>query len=465
MNIFSAMFGAKKAAIPSSPRSELQYFTAMIDDIGRSVSIDTLRQFARYHSGYVREAALRRCVELALPELFPVVVARLNDWVPQVRQVARTAIVTLLPLVPPAQILAELPVILRLHSAGRGDHATWLDQFEMVLIQTMSADDIVTAAQGGDVHVARACAHLCWKHQLLGSATLIGLILQRGDDIVLANQAVNMCSQLPHGEQVAQYHQAARSHFGPVRGLAIRALLDMPDVDRIQVATKALTDVQGSVRAVAIRFLVAAGVDVRAHYATMLKQGPMAAKRTRICLSALAAIRVQDDLALIKSFTASDGIAIRIAAYAAWLKLAEHEKDTIAHMAFLDAAPGVRKFALKAVRTHGAYIPLSVIHSCLMERDDVSITMQFVESQRWPWLECISQVALARGVAESIRLGLDQSLRKWLSEGGSWFQNPSRQQFAYLSSPGVTAVLGELLCSDSHAGQLLSQELERYRPS
>lgn len=56
--------------------------------------------------------------------------------------------------------------------------------------------------------------------------------------------------------------------------------------------------------------------------------------------------------------------------------------------------------------------------------------MQFVERQRWTWLECIAQVVLARGVADSMRVGLDQSLRKWLREAGSWFQNPSREQVA-----------------------------------
>lgn len=465
MNIFSAIFGAKKTAIPSSPRSAWRHYAAVIDEIGQSNSVDRLREWSCYHSGYVREVALRRCVELALPELFSAVVARLNDWVPEVRQVARTAIVTLLPRVPPEQILAELPVILRLHSGGRGDHANWLDQFETILIQAMVADHIILAAQGDNVHVARACVHLILKHRLLESTALITLILGRRNDIVLACQAVQMCSQLPRSAQVAQYHQAARSNFGPVRVLAIRALLDISDVDRIQVATSALQDVQGAVRAVAIRFLTGSGFDVRSYYRDMLLQGPMAAKCTRICLNELANLRVQEDLALITSFLTSDSISIRVTAYAGWLKLAEHDKDTIARMAFLDVAPGVRKFALSVVRTHGAYIALSVIQPCLMQRDDVTMTMLFVESQRWTWLECIAQAVLTRGIVESIQLGLDQSLRKWLGEAGSWFQNPSREQFAFLSSPSVTAVFGELLCGDARAGKLLSQELERYRPA
>ncbi len=462
MNIFSAIFGSRKRVMPSCPPVETYGYANLIDEISQSDSVALLTECARLHSGYVREAALRRCVRLALPELFPVIVERLNDWVPQVRQTARTAIITLLPLVPTAQILAELPAILRLHSGGRGDHAAWLEHFEAVLVQASRCDDIVAAVQSADVRVARACTHVIWKHKLLDSASLITLILQRSDDIVLARQAVSMCSQLPHAAQVAQYQQAAQSHFGPVRVIAVRALLGMSAADRLQVATDALTDLLSPVRAVAMHYLTASGFDVRAYYRTLLLGGPRSARRTRICLSALASLRNGDDIALITAFLDNEGASIRIAAYAAWLKLAEHDKDMIACTAFGDTAPGVRKFALQAVCKHGAYIPLSLIRPCLMQRDDVAMTMRFVESQRWTWLQCIAEVALQRGLAEAYRLELDQSLRKWLGEAGSWCQNPSLEQRVYLVSGDVTSVLAQLLGGDAQAVQRLALEVDRY---
>lgn len=198
------------------------------------------------------------------------------------------------------------------------------------------------------MRAARACAHLIWKYQLLPSADLIALVFARRDNIVLATQAVHMCSRLPLAEQRAHYHQAARSHVGPVRVLALRAILARPDCDRVGGATSALTDMQGAVRALAIRFLTASGVDVRAYYRTRLTQGALTAKCTCLCLGALAGLGARDDLALIQSFLASASVCVPVTAYAGWLKLAANEKDTLARLAFLDAAPGVRKFALKA---------------------------------------------------------------------------------------------------------------------
>ncbi len=127
-------------------------------------------------------------------------------------------------------------------------------------------------------------------------------------------------------------------------------------------------------------------------------------------------------------------------------------------------APGVRTFALQTVRRHGAYIALPVIQACLLERDDVGMTLKFVESQRWIWLVCIAQVALARGAQGAHQFALADSLRSWLSESGSWFQDPNGEQFAYLVSSAVTDVLERLLCNDAVACQRLAMELERYRP-
>lgn len=54
--------------------------------IASSDSVPLLAEYSRDGSGYVRQAVLARCVELARPELLAAVAERLNDWVPQQRQ-------------------------------------------------------------------------------------------------------------------------------------------------------------------------------------------------------------------------------------------------------------------------------------------------------------------------------------------------------------------------------------------
>jgi hypothetical protein len=153
MNFFRNFFGQRtipEASVAHQPAVN-RYVALTIETVGFSTSVDELRLYARDYSGYVREAALNRCVELGWPELLPLVAERLNDWVPEVRHMARKALMTLLPLVAASQILAVVPVILRLNSGGRGDHVVWLTQFEAELIQTVCVEEFVAAATGPDI--------------------------------------------------------------------------------------------------------------------------------------------------------------------------------------------------------------------------------------------------------------------------------------------------------------------------
>ncbi|MYM24634.1 hypothetical protein GTP46_18520 [Duganella sp. FT135W] len=158
---------------PSASAPINHYYAELFKKISTTESAEFLLQHAAHPTCYMREVVLKRIVELALPELLPVVVERLNDWVPQVQRAARTALMTLLPFLPASQLLAAMPMILRWHSAGRADYAGWLEKFELTLIRA-------------------------------------GTVCQPGARI--ARQFLPFCSRL---------------HFGAIRAVALRMLLDM----------------------------------------------------------------------------------------------------------------------------------------------------------------------------------------------------------------------------------------------
>ena len=448
MKIFSALFSQKtpvKMNIRTRPDPVTDYLADSLRSARDADSLGDLEEGCRHYSGYVREAAIRRCIDLAWPESLSLVVDRLNDWVRQVRDLARRALMILLPLASPSQIVSVLPDILRLHGAGRGDYSEWLNQFERALIQTVSAAEFVAAAQGTDINVARACVQILDKHKLIEATALIDLILSRNDDIVLAQHAAELCAVLPPEQQAEWYRAAAMSHFGSVRTTAIRALLTMENESRMEIALDALSDVQSSVRSVAMSYLALLGLDLRAHFRTMLEQRRDVTKRVRIALFSLASLRNKDDIELVKSFLSSERISIRLAALASWFKLDEHDKDLIASRALADAAPGVRRFALQLTRKHGAYIPIEAIQQRLEEIADVALLLRFAESKKWVWLECIARLSLQRSVEASIKLGLDRSLKEWIQTSGRGYEQPNAEQIVFLSSEIVILRLAELL--------------------
>jgi hypothetical protein len=419
----------------------MNYFDLVLRMVVATESEEVLRQYAAFSSGYVREAVLKRCAELALPALLPEVAARLDDWVPEVRQAARDTMMTLLPLLPVDELLALAPLVLR---QGRGDYAGWQAEFERMLIRRMSVDELCAAAREAEIKVARAIVSVLDKHRLLAPADLIALILARHDDIVLARRAVELCARLAPAEQGVAYRAAARSHFGAVRTLALKALLAMPDQARTELATAALEDVQLSARQIAVGYLQANGVDVGGYYREVLAQGPHAVLRTRICLTMLASLRDKAHLPLILSFRTSEYPVLRATALALWFKLAEQDKDQIALAAMDDASPRVRKFAVQLVHRHGAYVPFAVILQRLTVSDDVLFVLRLAEGNKWNWLEGVARVALQRGIEEARRLELHAALLKWM-KATDWYVHPAPEQQAFLASAPAMNVFSQLL--------------------
>jgi hypothetical protein len=404
---------------------------------------------------------LQRIAELALPELLPAVLARLNDWVPQVQRRARIALMALLPLLPKAQLLAATPQILRLHSAGRADYTKWLEQFELALLQTATIDDLFAGARGLDIKVARACVHILDKHCLLEAPALLALISERNDDIVLAHRALELCAGLTPELQSRFYRSAAQSHFGAIRTIAIRMLLNMESEPRDQLALAALLDTQSSMRYVAVNYLSAVGFDVRAHYHQLLQQGPHTAQRIRICLSELAALRNPADVELVKSYELSEYPSVRMAARAAWFKLAEKDKDAIALAAMVDTSAGPRKFATRLVHKQGAYIAFAAVRHELETGGDVASCLRLAATNKWNWLECLVRAGLQHGAEHTRQLGLDDALGAWLNTN-DWYARPNKEQLAFLRSAPAEDFFRQLLAARPQRLQalnfLLSQE-------
>lgn len=409
-------------------------------------SLSLLIDYAADHSGYVRQAVLSRCAELARPEFLPVVADRLNDWVPQVREAARNALLALLPAVPATQLMAILPVILRLHSAGRGDYADWLGSFEQTLLRTITMEDVLAAAHDTNLKVTRAAVHLLDKYRLIEPSSLIELMVRRSDDIVLAVRGVEMCGQLAPAAQVRLYRAAAASHFGAVRTIAIDKLLSMRDEAHIDTATAALMDMQSSVRQVAIRHFGTAGFDAVDHYRSTLQRQALSAKNIRVCLIALASLRDLASLELIQSFQHHEHAQVRAVSLAAWFKLNERDKDAIALAALHDNARGIRKLAVSLVRKHGAYIPFAVVAPLLAHSDDAALLLRLVESKKWDWLECVVRLCLQRGAGEALRQGGDDAFGDWL-RGADWYDTPRQEQVLFLTSAPAIDALRTLLAS------------------
>lgn len=447
MKILRFLFGRQNAPATSAvvSRPVERYVAGRIQEARSANTLEELQALARDYSGYVREAAIARCVELSLPELFGLVAERLNDWVPQVRRAARKALMTMLPFVRSSQVLSSLPAILLVHSSGRDEYASWLNEFETALIGIIPLEEFIANAKGSNIKTARSCVHLLKKHKMLGSVELAKLILGRNDDIVLANLAMQYCAELPKSEQLEQYKAASRSHFGSVRTIALGKVLEESGDNGHEFAMAALDDPQSSVRFVAVRYLRSQGVDVRALYHELLDGQNLKTRKLRILVTALASLQDAADIPRIRSFCTHGDISVRRASFNSWHKLAPHDRDEIALCALQDSARGVRKFALRLVCRYGAYIAFSRVEQVLALCGDWQMLLMFAEREKWRWIECVVKLSRNLNKAESDALDLGESLARWFMFSARSFERPSEEQVRFLTSPAVLSNLQRLM--------------------
>lgn len=198
-----------------------------------------------HHNGFVREVAVRELSELPSPEALAALLERVNDWVPQVRQLANAGVQRyLVPEHAPA-LLHALQPLMALAERQRSDHRETLAAARTVL-------------QGAEVRDAALAAFLV-KH---GKAArfLFDLLLEASDkptyllgtalahrEMTVRQMAVSACRSLPAEQAVPLLQSALATPGASVRVKAIHVLLSLLDDPR-EMLRGALLDASPAVR-------------------------------------------------------------------------------------------------------------------------------------------------------------------------------------------------------------------------
>lgn len=430
---------------------------SIFDTISSSEIFCELAEYAQSRSGYVRQAAVNRCVNLASPEFLPIIADRLNDWVPEVRQAASFAFIKLMPLASEHQLLSALPGILHLFETRRVNHEEWIAQVEQKLIHLISLQGFIDALKNdNDAQVPRACFYILKKYELLNFHSLISLVLDKRNDIFLAIQAIQLLDNLSPNAQRELYLKAMNSHFGRVRTIAIENLFMLvgDPVEKDILAVDALLDQQSSVRCAAMTYLEARDFDLNEYYDCALHDSSSSAKQIQICLISLSGSKNIYTLDLIKPFTKADKPSIRKVAFLSWLKMAECDKDVIAWEALNDTSSKVRKFSLHVIKKYGAFIPFSSVYKILMEKKHIDLLLNFSKNKKWDWLECITRLAMQINTGNSIEPLLISHLNAWISQADSIYEIPTPEQFEFLNSEVAKSAVTNLNRKDQRKNDI-----------
>jgi hypothetical protein len=408
--------------------------------LAEQVSAAGIAPFAADHNGRIREAAMQRCAALNQPDLLPIAASRLNDWVDQVRDAARAAVLALAPACSPEALLGILPGVVALNRARRSDHSAWIDAFEALLVTRLSAQDFAAGIASPDIATSRAAFQLARRSGNISHDELVALALDQRNDILLAQGALALIGELPPPSRSPWYARMATSHFLLLRVAALQARLEdgAAAADALAVAT--LSDRAASMRDVAMRYLRGRAYDIRGFYRDLLLNSDTPARPACAALAALAGMQSSDDLPLVQSFVVAATPAVRAAALAAWLRLAPGSKDEIALLALRDPAPGLRRFAMTVARKHRAFIPFEEARAILMPLRDYGRLLRLVEMDRGQWLDTLVQLAADPQLDPEAMMTLRTSAQAW-REATRYYPISSPRHTALLAMPSTQHAL------------------------
>jgi len=448
MNLISKIFGARS---PSTVPAQMVYLSpgesmslrAALETIASSTDQEFVARCISHYSGYVREAAIARAVELGGSSSLDSITKRVNDWVPEVRRAAMNALLTLLATVPAEHFVSIIPRLRGLMLATRTDHRSWLFEFERRLVEAGGTKAILAAMTGSDFRLRRTAFFVAVDHQLLSPNETIELGLNSGD-IVLARSAVALLDLAPALDRAKYIELATESPFGPIRLAALNHISgDKSSSDYEPFLWRSTLDSQGSLRTAAARLLIEHGRDVFEHCTALLDAGQLTARQVRAGLSLLVEQRAPEIVSTLARHADDARAEIRAHVVALQAKVLPSLKDEIAARALLDPSRQVRKAGVRLC-TGGAFVSLALIKAVLAQHGDYRAALAVSARDKWDRLTCIALVAELYVSGENGDPDIKDALKRWIEDPTSLWTKPSGEHRAVLSHPDVQSRLLDL---------------------
>jgi len=229
-----------------------------------------------HQNGFIREVAVRELCSHPSPEALVALIERLNDWVPQIRDLAGAGLKQYLSATHAQALLSALVPLMALASRSRADHGPTLLAVRAVLqspgIRQAVHEDFLTR-QG---KAARYLFALLLQGNTDPQLLVRSALAHR--ELTVRLLAVSACKELPAEQARTLLHEALPRPGAKVRVCILRALLPLLD-DPKPVLRESLIDISASIRAFARWAAPKNGLDAHDVLAAQLNQALPTAKR------------------------------------------------------------------------------------------------------------------------------------------------------------------------------------------
>lgn len=216
---------------------------------------------SRHCNGFVREVAVRELDRTRSPDALVALIDRLNDWVPQVRDLAAAGLRQYLSPCQAPALLAALEPLIALEARQRVDHGPTLMAARTVLQSPLVREEVYRNFLMRQGKAARYLFDLLLACEGEPEALLRPSLAHR--ELTVRLMAVAACKQLPAYQARPLLAEALPRPGASVRVCVLRALLPLLDDPR-DVLRDALLDATRGVRGFACWAAPSSGLDAAA---------------------------------------------------------------------------------------------------------------------------------------------------------------------------------------------------------
>lgn len=236
-------------------------------------------------NGFIREVAIRALRDQPSPEALAALIERLNDWVPQIRDLARESLDHYLSPSHVQALLIVLDPLMALASRHRADHGPTLMAVRNILQSPKVHSDVYANFLTRQGSAARYLFKLLLEKNFDKQTLLRDALAHR--ELTVRVAGVAACQALPDAQALQLLQEALLRPGAKVRVCVMRTLLPLLENPQ-PLLCKALLDDSQSIRSLACWVAPKHGIDARAILAGRLTEGFPKAKRGWLGILALA---------------------------------------------------------------------------------------------------------------------------------------------------------------------------------
>lgn len=281
----------------------------LVTKVGNGI---TWVDLSRHYNGFVREVAVRELSRTPSPDALVALIDRLNDWVPQVRDLVAAGLEQYLSPSQAPALLSALEPLIALAARQRVDHGPTLMAARAVLQSPAIRDEVYRDFLTRQGKAARYLFELLLENDAEPPALLRSALAHR--ELTVRLMAVSACKHLPANQARPLLAEAVSRPGASVRVCVLRALLPLLDDPRATLR-EALLDASPGIRGLARWAAPCNGLDVTVILAERLRRDMPDTKRRWLGILGLAGeLNVELDTQWLEGARRSSYPAVREAA-------------------------------------------------------------------------------------------------------------------------------------------------------